>query len=134
MQQHLSQVLFMFMEALPQFSWYFPPQHSPHSEAVSNTLLVLQWNKKKHISEYQNKRTKPWFNNTQQWNDDILETNWKFSHIDYTQSRAAAAAAQSLQPCPILCDPIDSSPPGFPIPGILQARTLEWGAIAFSTK
>ena len=45
---------------------------------------------------------------------------------------AAAAAAESLQPCPTLCDPIDSSPPGSPVPGILQARTLEWVAIAFS--
>ena len=42
------------------------------------------------------------------------------------------AAAKSLQLCPTLCDPIDSSPPGFPVPGILQARTLEWVAIAFS--
>ena len=47
---------------------------------------------------------------------------------------AAAAAAKSLQPCPTLCDPIDGSPPGSPIPGILQARVLEWGAIAFSMK
>ena len=38
----------------------------------------------------------------------------------------AAAAAKLLQSCPTLCDPIDGSPPGFPIPGILQARTLEW--------
>ena len=45
---------------------------------------------------------------------------------------AAAAAAKSLQSCPTLCDPLDGSPPGFPIPGILQARTLDWGAIAFS--
>ena len=37
------------------------------------------------------------------------------------------AAAKSLQSCPTLCDPIDSSPPGYPVPGILQARTLEWG-------
>ena len=44
----------------------------------------------------------------------------------------AAAAAKSLQSCPILCDPIDGSPPGSPIPGILQARTLEWVAISFS--
>ena len=44
----------------------------------------------------------------------------------------AAAAAKSLQSCPTLCDPIDGSPPGSPVPGILQARTLEWGAIAFS--
>ena len=47
-------------------------------------------------------------------------------------SAAAAAAAKSLQPCPTLCDPIDGSPPGSPVPGILQARTLEWVAISFS--
>ena len=41
-------------------------------------------------------------------------------------------AAKSLQSCPTLCDPIDISPPGSPIPGILQARTLEWVAISFS--
>ena len=45
---------------------------------------------------------------------------------------AAAAAAKSLQSCPTLRDPIDSSPPGSPVPGILQARTLEWVAISFS--
>ena len=47
-------------------------------------------------------------------------------------SAAAAAAAKSLQPCPTLCDCIEGSPPGSPIPGILQARTLEWVAISFS--
>ena len=45
---------------------------------------------------------------------------------------AAAAAAKSLQSCPTLCDPIDGSLPGSPVPGILQARTLEWVAISFS--
>ena len=45
---------------------------------------------------------------------------------------AAAAAAKSLQSCPTPCNPIDGSPPGAPVPGILQARTLEWVAIAFS--
>ena len=44
----------------------------------------------------------------------------------------AAAAAKLLQSCPTLCNPIDGSPPGSPIPGILQARTLEWVAISFS--
>ena len=44
----------------------------------------------------------------------------------------AAAAAKSLQSCPTLCDPIDGSPPGSLVPGILQARTLEWVAISFS--
>ena len=50
----------------------------------------------------------------------------------YLGSWIAAAAAKSLQSCPTLCDPRDGSPPGFPIPGILQARTLEWVAISFS--
>ena len=45
---------------------------------------------------------------------------------------AAAAAAKSLQSCPTLCDPIDGSPPGSPVPGILQSRTLEWVAMSFS--
>ena len=45
---------------------------------------------------------------------------------------AAAAAAKSLQSCPTLCNPIDGSPPGSTVPGILQARTLEWVAISFS--
>ena len=45
---------------------------------------------------------------------------------------APAAAAKSFQSCPTLCDPIDGNPPGSPIPGILQARTLEWVAISFS--
>ena len=45
---------------------------------------------------------------------------------------AAAAAAKSLQSYPTLCDPIDGNPPGSPVPGILQARTLKWVAISFS--
>ena len=45
---------------------------------------------------------------------------------------ATAAAAKSLQSCPSLCNPRDGSPPGFPVPGILQARTLEWVAVSFS--
>ena len=45
---------------------------------------------------------------------------------------AAAAAARSLQSCPTLCDPMDGRQPGSPVPGILQARTLEWVAISFS--
>ena len=51
-----------------------------------------------------------------------------FSHM----SVAAATAAKSLQSCPTLCDPIDGNPPGSPVPGILQARTLEWVAVSFS--
>ena len=54
----------------------------------------------------------------------------RYSHTFLTHS--AAAAAKSLQSCPTLCIPIDGSPPGSPVPGILQARTLEWVAISFS--
>ena len=50
----------------------------------------------------------------------------------YGRTLFAAAAAKSLQSCPTLCDPIDGSPTGFSVPGILQARTLEWVAISFS--
>ena len=50
----------------------------------------------------------------------------------YNHHSNAAAAAKSLQSCPTLCNPIDCSPPGSPVPGILQARTLEWVAISFS--
>ena len=49
-----------------------------------------------------------------------------------TIALTATAAAKSLQSCPTLCDPIDSSPPGSPVHGIFQARVLEWVAIAFS--
>ena len=50
------------------------------------------------------------------------------------ESAAAAAAAKSLQSCPTLCDPIDGSPTGSPVPRILQARTLKWVAISFSNQ
>ena len=52
--------------------------------------------------------------------------------LDQGHQAYAATAAKSLQSCPTLCDPIDNSPPGSPIPGILQARTLEWVAISFN--
>ena len=53
-------------------------------------------------------------------------------YISNSRETTAAAAAKSLQSCPTLCDRIDGSPPGSPVPGILQARTLEWVAISFS--
>ena len=57
--------------------------------------------------------------------------NFSFSEIFFTTT-AAAAAGKSLQSCLTLCDPIDGLPPGFSVPGILQAKTLEWVAISFS--
>ena len=59
-------------------------------------------------------------------------THMSVEPVKPLQRSAAAAAAKSLQSCPALYDPIDVSPPGSPIPGILQARTLEWVVIAFS--
>ena len=53
---------------------------------------------------------------------------------EFTGYNASAIAAKSLQSCLTLCDPIDGRPPGSPIPGILQARTLEWVAISFSNR
>ena len=55
------------------------------------------------------------------------------SNIHRNSLSPAAAAAKSLQSCPTLCDPIDGSPPSSPVPGIRQARTLEWVAISFSS-
>ena len=64
----------------------------------------------------------------------LLSSNWEEEWKQILlkiYSSDAAAAAKSLQLCLTLCDPIDGSPPGSPIPGILQARTLEWVAISF---
>ena len=79
----------------------------------------------------------------------MTDLTWKFSFLSERRAKgqfhgipclnvaaaaaAVAAAAESLQSCPTLCDPIDGSPPGSPVPGILQARTLEWVAISFSS-
>ena len=57
---------------------------------------------------------------------------WNWLRSPGTEGGLAAAAAKSLQSCPTLCNSIDGSPPGSPVPGILQARTLEWVAISFS--
>ena len=64
----------------------------------------------------------------------ILHNTLKYVGTIYPKIsvKAAAATAKSLQLCPTLCDPIDCSPPGSAIPGILQVRTLEWVAISFS--
>ena len=61
---------------------------------------------------------------------NYIHNMWHFYAL--VHYAAAAAAAKSLQSCPTLCDPIHGSPPGSPVPGILQARTLEWDAISFS--
>ena len=90
------------------------------------------WNLKKMVKilfskqkeRHRCREQKLWIPRKKRWDESW---NWVW-HI-YT---AAAAAAKSLQSCPTLCDPIDDSPPGSPVPGILQARTLEWVAASFS--
>ena len=73
-------------------------------------------------------------------NLSCLEVLFTFHHFQVTvllghlldPIKCAAAAAKSLQSCPTLCNPVDGSPPGSPIPGFFQAKTLEWVAISFS--
>ena len=67
-----------------------------------------------------------------EWFQTILKRTIK-NIRDSLNVTLVAAAAKSLQSCPTLCDPIDGSPPGSPVPGIFQARTLEWVAISFSS-
>ena len=74
---------------------------------------------------------------TDKLSENELTFNWKKTLLSKQEESTirkqfAAAAAKSLQSCPTLCDPIDGSPPGSPVPGILQARTLQWVAISFS--
>ena len=74
------------------------------------------------------------------WEDPLEESmathssilTWRIPWTEEPGRLQSAAAAKSLQSCLTLYDPIDGSPPGFPVPGILQARTLEWVAISFS--
>ena len=85
--------------------WFFVRPRSSLSECLQNK--TISWTKCKTKSKTRSKNT-------------------------YIDTWTAAAAAKSLQSYPTLCDSIDGSPPGSPVPGILQARTLEWVAISFS--
>ena len=89
------------------------------------------------MKEGQKERKREWLGNTEEKKQKKGKRKKQKIriHESYTgllQPTPAAAAAKSLQSCPTLCDPIDGSPPGPPVPGILQARTLEWVAISFS--
>ena len=66
------------------------------------------------------------------WRAPVHRVSKSQTQLKQLSMRTHTAAAKSLQSCPTLCDPIDGSPPGSPVPGILQARTLEWVAISFS--
>ena len=67
-----------------------------------------------------------------EYTSGLFLTFWFKTNFNNNHNWSAATAAKSLQSCPTLCDPIDGSPPVSPVPGILQARTLEWVAISFS--
>ena len=85
---------------------------------------------KKRWQEYTEELQKKGLNDPDNHNGVITHLE---SNLDLPGLRtAAAAAAKSLQSCPTLCNPIEGSPPGSPVPGILQARTLEWVAVFFS--
>ena len=78
-------------------------------------------------------KSSPGWTNFSRSNQKKHHHTLKKNPLSYTiKYYTAAAAAKSLQSCPTLCDSRDGSPPGFPVPGILQARTLEWVAISFS--
>ena len=112
-----------------QYSWLEKPidggawQGTVHRVAQSQT-----WLKRQHPGMHKQKRTEKWHSKTDnsQTSKNLVRTFSKLA------AAAAAAVAKSLQSCPTLCDPIDGSPPGSLVPGILQSRTLEWVAIAFS--
>ena len=95
--------------------------------------------RKKSISEPLRKmRCVLFFFINKPWNHWLSPQNFSLYYLVYTRAFASIqylqhATAKSLQLCPTLCDPIDGSPPGSPVPGILQARTPEWVAISFSS-
>ena len=109
------------MDYIPWSYWIHP--------RVTKMIQCMQSNLMHHI----NKRQKL-HDHLNKYRKRIWENSTSFPNKNSYQSgyAAAAAAAKSLQSCPTLCDPRDGSPLGSPIPGILQARTLEWVAISFN--
>ena len=119
--------------------------YKTHSECWQKTLdfqkgkpISLEWSKAKDEGrererERERERISGWRSLPQggsQEGGKVSSHSWVGTRGSFITS--AAAAAKSLQSCPTLCDLIDSSPTGSPVPGILQARTLEWVAISFS--
>ena len=90
--------------------------------------IVLRWHRINVVYNIISETLQLWTSLMVQW----LRLRFLMQVVQ-VQYLAAAAAAKSLQSCSTLCNPIDGSPPGSPVPGILQARTLEWVAIAFSS-
>ena len=116
--------------------------------SILNASLFLMWEKVRSWTETEGeggstedvrkRKTKRSWKGNRTGNYSIFTLFFRktfhfFPELSCCSSPAAAAAAKSHQSCPTLCDPIDGSPPGSPVPGILQARTLEWVAISFSS-
>ena len=136
------------------------PREIPEAEHSSPTLPFLslwnlfsweidelkrRWVVKTYLSHQGSVRNSPWGHKESDTTNTftslrpgeaVMSGSWGiFPHLSWAGAAActAAAAAKSLQSCPTLWHPIEGSPPGFPVPGILQARTLEWVAISFSS-
>ena len=104
-------------------SYYYPAFHDEEIEDHTGIVFAPQQAVRKYYSFVHSSVTYKLL-------DSAIQTPVYFSLL--TAAAAAVAAAKSLQSCPTLCDPRDGSPPGSPVPGILQARTLEWVAISSS--
>ena len=89
------------------------------------------WQMFRHLDQW-SKREGSEIDSHKCWLLTELHKKFSESRTVFSKSSVAAAAAKLLQSCPTLCDPIEGSPPGSAIPGILQARTVEWVAISFS--
>jgi len=102
-------------------------------EYSTSGLLYIALRESKTNIQIPETRDEPQTNDSYKIRQIIFKIIILLLHIyTYTPMSKISVAAKSLQSCPTLCDPIDGSPPGSPIPGILQAKTLEWVAISFS--
>ena len=100
--------------------------HSPLSSSSRSSLVPLHF---RPLEWYHLHIWGCWYFSQQSWFQLVIHPAQHFTWC----TLHAAAAAKSLQSCLTLCDPIDGSPPGCPVPGILQARALEWVATSFSS-
>ena len=99
-------------------------QHCLNSEEVTLLCIIHQWREFLFKFAYSTLLVSSLYS--------VQNSHTLSIYFYFYKVAAAAAAAKLLQSCLTLCDPIDGSPPGSPVPGILQARTLEWVAISFS--
>ena len=116
--------VFLFPQHSEKYWMYFSSSLS-YSVKLSESLLLIR-----HVDNAL-RTTSSEINKTLYQPSNQLQSNEETKEI--TPVHCHRYYAKSLQSCPTLCDPLDGSPPGSPVPGILQARTLEWIAISFSS-